>query len=156
MLRFIYTCFIGVLFSILVGVGIAAFYEAPKEPDYPSALKIPRPEERLSEPVFIELRTLQERYDTDFAAYRKATQTYNRNVSIISVLSAITTLIVSLTMLRTILLLADGFLLGGVLTLLYSIICGFDAGSDRFRFIIVAISFLIAVLLGYVKLMKRK
>ena len=156
MLKLLYTFFIGVLFAILVGVGIAAFYEAPKEPDYPSALKVTRPEERLSEPVFIELRALQERYDKDFAAYRNALQTYNRNVSIISILAAIVTLVISLTVLQTTLLLADGFLLGGVLTLLYSIIRGFDTGSDTFRFIIVAASFVIAVILGYIKLTKRQ
>ena len=60
-LRVVYTLFIGVLFAILVGVGIAAFYEEPKEPEYPSVLKIPRPEERLSEKVFLELKE-QSRY----------------------------------------------------------------------------------------------
>lgn len=155
MLKILYTLFIGVLFAILVGVGIAAFYETPQEPEYPSALKIPRPEERLAEPVFLELKAKQENYDRDFGVYREKMKTYNRNVSIIAVLSSVITLLVSLTFFRSLLLIADGLLLGGVGTLLYSIGRGFDSGNDKFRFIIVAVSFTIALILGYIKLNKR-
>jgi len=154
-LRIIYTLFIGVIFAILVGVGVAAFYPEPKMPEYPSALKVPRPEERLAEPVFLELRSLQENYDKDLIAYQQKEALYNRNVSLISIALSVATLVVSLTFFQKILLIADGLLLGGVLTLFYSLARGFGSGNDMFRFIVVAIGFVIAIFLGYTKLKER-
>jgi len=145
-LKFIYSIFIGVLFATLIGVGIAAFYPEPKPPQYPSALKIPR-EGGLNQPVFEELKGEQEQYD-------RLEKAYNRNVSIVAIIASIITLVISLTLFGKILLIADGLLLGGVLTILYSIIRGFGSGNNKFQFIIVSASFVIALFLGYIKLAK--
>ncbi|MCR4324435.1 MAG: hypothetical protein NUV69_01985 [Candidatus Curtissbacteria bacterium] len=153
-LRFVYTIFIGVLFAALVGFGIAAFYETPKEPEMPSALKVTRPEERVSESVFVELKNKQEQYDLEFKDFQERMKVYNRNVALIAIVASIVTLVISLTFFKKILLIADGLLLGGVLTLFYSIIRGIASGDDKFRFIIVAIGFVIALILGYLKLVK--
>lgn len=153
-LKIIYTFFVGVLFAILVGVGIAAFYQGPKEPEYPSALKIPRPEERLAESVFLDLRKQQENYDREFKVFQENLEVYNRNVSIIALIAAIVTVIVSLTLFKKILIIADGLLLGGVLTLFYSIVRGFGSGDEKFRFVVVVIGFVIALTLGYIKFIK--
>lgn len=152
-LKFIYILFIGMLFATLVGVGIAAYYESPKTPEYPSILKIQRPE-ALSEPVFKELTTAQKKYDKEFAVYTKKLQIYNRNVSIISLIAALITVIISLIFFKKILLIADGLLLGGVVTLIYSIIRGFDTGDSKFRFLVVMCGFIISVVLGYLKFIK--
>ena len=155
-LKLIYSLFIGVLFSALVGFGIAAFYVTPKEPEYPSELKVARPEERVSESVFIELKSKQAKYDEDFKAFQGKMETYSRNVALIAISASVVTLVVSLTFFKRILLIADGLLLGGVLTLLYSIVRGLASGSDKFRFVLVAAAFIIAVILGYVKLIKAE
>lgn len=152
-LKIIYTVFIGVLFAILVGVGIEAFYPSPKEPEYPSALKIPR-EGGLSEPVFLEMKKEQENYDHKFKIFQDELKVYNRNVSIVTVIFAILTLAVSLTFFKKILIIADGVLLGGVLTLLYSIGRGFNSGDDKFRFGVVLVGFVVALVLGYIKFIK--
>ena len=152
-LKIIYLIFIGVLFAVLVGVGIAAFYPEPKPPEYPSALKIPR-EGGLNQPVFEELKGEQEEYDRLEKAFRQNLEIYNRNVSIIAIVASIITLVVSLTLFKKLLLIADGLLLGGVLTILYSIIRGFGSGNNKFQFIIVSISFIVALILGYIKLAK--
>jgi hypothetical protein len=152
-LIFIYSIFIGVLFATLVGVGIAAFYTQPKPPEYPSALKIPR-EGGLNQPVFEELKGEQEQYDRLEKAFQNQMEVYNRNVSIVAIIASIITLVVSLTLFDKILLIADGLLLGGVLTILYSIIRGFGSGNNKFQFIIVSTSFVIALFLGYLKLAK--
>ncbi|OGD84222.1 hypothetical protein A2165_03610 [Candidatus Curtissbacteria bacterium RBG_13_40_7] len=152
-LKFIYTIFIGALFAMLVGVGIAAFYPEPKSPEYPSALKIPR-EGGLNQPVFEELKEQQEEYDKMEKAFKSQLETYNRNVSIIAIIASIVTLAISLTLFKKILLIADGLLLGGVLTVLYSIMRGFGSGNNKFQFIIVSVSFVIALVLGYFKLAK--
>ena len=152
-LKIIYTIFIGVFFATLVGVGIAAFYPEPKPPEYPSALKIPR-EGGLNQPVFQELKEEQEEYDRAEKTFQEKLETYNRNVSIIAVVASIVTLAVSLTLFKKILLIADGLLLGGVLTILYSIIRGFGSGNNKFQFIIVSIGFVVSLILGYVKFIK--
>ena len=152
-LKIIYLIFIGVLFAVLVGVGIAAFYPEPKPPEYPSALKIPR-EGGLNQPVFEELKGEQEEYDRLEKAFRQNLEIYNRNVSIIAIVASIITLVVSLTLFKKLFLIADGLLLGGVLTILYSIIRGFGSGNNKFQFIIVSISFIVALILGYIKLAK--
>jgi len=138
---------------VLVGVGIAAFYPEPKPPEYPSALKIPR-EGGLNQPVFNELKGEQEEFDRLEKAFEQNLETYNRNVSIIAIVASIITLVVSLTLFGKLLLIADGLLLGGVLTLLYSIIRGFGSGNNKFQFIIVSLSFTVALILGYIKLAK--
>ena len=152
-LKFIYSIFIGVLFATLVGVGITAFYPEPKPPEYPSALKIPR-EGGLNQPVFQELKGEQEEYDKLERAFQGQMEIYNRNVSIIAVIASIVTLVVSLTLFKKLLLIADGLLLGGILTILYSIIRGFGSGNNKFQFIIVSIAFIISLFLGYIKLAK--
>ena len=152
-LKIIYTIFIGVFFAALVGVGIAAFYPEPKPPQYPSALKIPR-EGGLNQPVFEELKKEQEEYDKAEKAFQEKMEVYNRNVSIIAIVASIVTLMVSLTLFKKIFLIADGLLLGGVLTILYSIIRGFGSGNNKFQFIIVSIGFVISLVLGYIKFIK--
>ena len=149
-LKFIYSIFIGVLFATLVGVGIAAFYPEPKPPEYPSALKIQR-EGGLNQPVFEQLKGEQEEYDRAEKAFQNKMEVYNRNVSIIATVASIITLVVSLTFFKKILLIADGLLLGGVLTILYSIIRGFGSGNNKFQFIIVSIGFIVSLILGYIK-----
>lgn len=143
----------GVLFATLVGVGIAAFYPQPKPPEEPSALKIPR-EGGLNKPVFEELKKEQEEYDSAERVFVNKLQVYNRNVSIIAIIASICTLVVSLTFFKKILLIADGLLLGGVLTVLYSIIRGFGSGNNKFQFIIVLIGFILSLTLGYIKFIK--
>lgn len=151
-LRFVYTLFLAVLFAALVGFGIAAFYVSPHEPEYPPELKITRPEERVSESVFNQLRDKQEQYDKEFKSFQEKMEIYNRNVALIAIFASIITLLISLTLFKKIFLIADGLLLGGVLTLIYSIARGIASGDDKFRFVMVSLGFLIAIVLGYLKL----
>ena len=79
---------------------------------------------------------------------------YNRNVSIASLLFAVLVLSVSILFAKKLLVLADGAILGGVLTLVYSIIRGFQAGDPKFRFVVVSAGLVIAVILGYLKFIR--
>jgi len=152
-LKFIYTFFIGLLFATLVGVGISAFYESPKNPDYPARLSVAQ-KENLSEKEHEELVAEQEKFDRQQKEFQTKNEVYNRNVSVIAIVASIITLIVSLTLFKKILVIADGLLLGGVLTIFYGIIRGFGSGDDKFRFIIVLIGFIVSLTLGYIKFIK--
>lgn len=156
MIKFIYTIFLGIFVATFVGVGISAFYQEPKYPEPPLVIKYCSPEMTKDAEKYKEFQKVAEKYDKEQQAFQKTISTYNRNVSIISLIAAIILVIVSLTFLRKIYLIADGLLLGGVLTLLYSIIRGFGTDDNMFRFIVVSIGLLISLILGYYKFIKSK
>lgn len=155
-LKFIYTLFIGILLVLFVGFGIAAFYEEPKYPEYPARLQYSKPaydlEKQTSEEA--QLREEQIKFDKTQKDFQKELETYNRNVSVIGLVAAILYLIISLLLAKKLLLISDGLLLGGVFTLLYSIVRGFASHDNKFQFITVAIGLIISLVLGYIKFIK--
>lgn len=155
MLKFVYTIFIGVLFATLVGVGIAAFYVSPKAPEYPATVRFETPDKQQTEPERQKFEAQQAKYDQEYKKFQEQEQVYNRNVSVLALVIAVVALVISLTLFKTLYIIADGLLLGGVLTLLYSIIRGFAAEDNMFRFVVVAIGFVVAVTLGYIKFVPK-
>lgn len=149
-LRIIYTIFVGVFLAIFVGVGISAFYKGPIYPEMPAVLKYCT--ENIKDIAQYENLKLQsEAFNKDEQNYRIKSQIYNRNVATIAVVAAVILVAASLTLLRKILLISDGILLGGVLTLLYSVIRGFEAEDTMFQFFVVSVGLFISLVLGYVK-----
>lgn len=152
-LEIIYTFFVGILVAVFVGVGIAAFYEEPKEPQYPAMLKV------YSVPVApgtasttsAQLEQVQTKYDKDYIVFQEKMNVYNRNVSIIALIAAIILSAVSITFFKNLRVIADGLLLGGVITLLYSVVRIFGSGDDKVRFLVVAVGLVVALALGYKK-----
>ena len=156
-IKIIYTFFIGVLLAIFVGVGIAAFYPEPKQPERPMLLKLYKlPTDPSADPAILaQIQEAQEQYDVVMETYTEQLNHYNRDVSIISLVSAILILILSLTLTRKLLVVADGLLLGGVITLLYSVVRVFGSGDDKLRFGIVTVGLAISLLLGYLEFTKK-
>ncbi len=154
-IKYVYTLFVGILLAIFVGVGIAAFYPEPKYPEYPQSMKYPRPalETKEATPSSIQIKD-QNEFERLSEEYQDKINDYNKNVSSIAVGSAILMLIISLTLLKQILVIADGLMLGGVLTLLYSIARGFQSGDHMFRFFVVSVGLLVALILGYLKFVR--
>lgn len=155
-LEIIYTFFIGILVTVFVGVGIDTFYKAPEPPETPTALKLYRqPVEVGTETTMsAELEREQIAYDRDFEAYQKEEQNYNKNVSIIALIAAIIVLVISLMLFKQLLIISDGLLLGGVFTLLYSVVRVFASGDDTVRFVVVTVGLIVALGLGYKKFIK--
>jgi hypothetical protein len=156
MLKFIYAIFIGVLFATLVGVGIAAFYPSPQLPEYPNGPRPVRVDGTLTPDQQKQFDEQQAKYEQTYKEFEVRENEYSRNVSIISLVTAIIALIFSLTWFKKLYVIADGVLIGGVLTLLYSIIRGFDTQDDKFRFVVVAIGFIVAIVLGYIKFVPKQ
>lgn len=153
-LKLIYTLLVGIFLAFFVGVGIAAFYPGPKYPDQPVLLKFGNPDISKDELQSAEYKLQAEKFDREEKLYQSRSQLYNRNVSIAAILASILIVIASLTFFKTILIIADGLLLGGLLTLIYSVIRGFGTEDNMFRFIVVTIGFIISLVLGYVKFIK--
>lgn len=143
MLKTIYAFFLGILLAIFIGVGIAAFYAAPTEPKAPDIMvgKDGPTQAQQDE---------QKAYDQAFDSYKKNQQEpYDRNVSIAALAGAVILVAIGLLLENRISVLADGALLGGVFTLLYSIGRGFAANNSKYSFVSVAVGLVVALGLGY-------
>ncbi len=153
-LRIAYTIFIGILLATFVGVGIAAFYPSPKQPKqdmFPYAEKIDSeltPEEKKVQVA------QQEKNQKEWEAFSEANKEYSRDVSVISLVASVIMLGLGLTLVRKIYMMSDGLLLGGVLTLVYSIIRSFNSNNNQFQFIVVSVGLIAALSLGYIKFVK--
>lgn len=150
-LRVIYSIFIGVLFATFVGVGIAAFYPEERPPEYFGAAKIIAPGQTPSATESAEMQRKEEEFQKLNKAFQERSRTYNRNVSILALVSAVGIVVVSLAFVRQFQLISDGLLLGGLVTLIYSIVRGFGAQDTIFRFIVVTIGLLLSLVVGYIK-----
>ncbi len=153
-LKLVYTGFIRGLLATFVGVGVAAFYPAPKMPANPLVIQpypVLTPQEATVSANYI---VSQQQYQKSFQDYQTNLQAYNKNVSAIITVFAILILVVSLTYFKKLEVMADGLLLGEVLTQLYSIFRGFNAGDEKFRFLVVTGGLIRALALGYLKFLK--
>ena len=154
-IKIMYTIFLGLLVALFVGLGIAAFYPAPKAPESPAILNeppsAPVPTDKVTITETAEQRAARLKFDQDQKTYQKQFAVYNRQVSIISMIAAVIVLVAALSAVNKIQLISDGLLLGGILTLLYSIVRGFMGEDNLYRFIVVTIGLIIALVIGYIK-----
>lgn len=153
-IRWLYTIFLAVLLVTFVGVGIAAFYKAPKSPEYPNEMKYPETQP-VTSPSAMTI-TRQKEFDAKQKEFIEKNEAYNKNVSTIAIVAALIVLVLCISLLSKILYLSDGLLLGGVLILGYAIIRGFGTGDEMFRFIIVSIGLIVAIFLGYWKFVRKE
>lgn len=150
LIKSFYTLFLALLIALFIGLGIDSFYQSPKQPNYPVKPILVNKEGGLSEEQLI----LEKKYSEEQDKYMKELKVYNRNVSITSLVASIIILVFSLTFMAKIKMIADGILLGGVFTTAYGIIRGFMSDNSHFRFLIVTIGLIVALVLGYVKFIR--
>lgn len=152
LIKFIYTLFLSLLIVLFVGLGIDTFYPGPKATNYP--IELDQVKQGCEETL--EQQTLKREFNRTQEKFTGESKSYNRNVSIISLVVSIIILALSLTLLVKIKMIADGILLGGVFTTVYSIIRGLMSESSQYRFSVVAIGLIITFVLGYVKFIRPK
>lgn len=151
MLKFVYSLFLGLLLVIFVGFGVATFYPSPKAPEYPKALERPL---GLNEEYTAEQKAAEADYQKGWEAYTEKSKDYNRIASILALGAAVVFLVVGLVLESRIGLLADGLLLGGTFTLIYSIARSFASDDPRYSFIMVSVGLVITIVLGYLKFIR--
>lgn len=151
LIKYVYIVFMGILLATFVGVGIAAFYKGPVAPEYPSELQYQNAEKPSDATEASRLRKLSDQNNQAYKVYNQKNEIYNRNVSIIAIIAAIIMLTLSLTFFKQILVIADGLMLGGVITLGYAVIRGFSSNDDMYRFLVVSVGLIITLVLGYIK-----
>lgn len=151
-LKVVYIIFLALIITLFVGLGIAAFYDQPKEPQQPNIMlqadsgKYPSVEQRQAEIDFE--KAMKDYRDNKLGPY-------NRNVSIITLIAAVVFVTVGLLFAGRFLVLSDGLLLGGVFTLIYSIIRAANANNLKFTFLIVSIGLAVTIFLGFWKFLRK-
>ncbi len=152
LIKYVYIVFLGIILATFVGVGIAAFYKGPVYPETPAALKYerPYPDYQTGTPSAEYIKE-QEAFDAKSKQFQQDSNIYNRNVSMIALAFSVLMLVLSLSFFKKIPVIADGLLLGGVLTLAYSVVRGFNTNDDIYRFLVVGAGLSIAMVLGYLK-----
>ncbi len=124
----IYTLFLGLILTIFVGFGISAFYEP----------------------------TTSYTYEAGYEAYADSLGVYNLNVAVIALVASVLLLMVGLVLESYIHTISDGFLLGGLFTLIYSVTRGMMANDSRCVFIIAAVGLVVVLYLGYHKFLRTQ
>ncbi len=149
MLKIIYTLFLGLLIALFVGTGIEAFYPSPKAPEMPISSQYSNKDMDQKE------KETDKKFQEDQKNYLNDFRNYSQKVFIIALISSVIILIISMIFASLLKELADGVLLGGVFTLLYSIIRAIMSENSQYRFIAVSIGLIIAIFLGYLKFIKE-
>jgi hypothetical protein len=142
-LKIVYTFFLGLLLAIFIGLGVNTFYPSPQAPDYPTSASIygKEPSEQDIEE--------QREFETASRSHQENLKPYNRNVSIITLVAAVLLLAISVIFEKKIKVIADGVMLGGLFTLVYSIGRGIASEDSKYVFAAVTIGLAIVLYLGY-------
>lgn len=141
-LRLMYTFFLGLLLAIFIGVGINTFYPGPTPPEYVETYVY---KDQLSD----EQIAKQKEFDAKNREYQNEAKPYNRNVSIIALSAAVLLLILSIVFEKKIRFIADGVMLGGLFTLIYSLGRGFESQDSKYVFVVVTVSLVTVLYIGY-------
>lgn len=148
-LQLVYTFFLGILIAIFVGAGISTFYPSPERPELPAELSVNSKElTKEQEAKRIEFEESNRKFDKEVLG------PYNRDVSIIALTLAVLLISISLAFQHRIKIIANGVMLGGIFTLLYSLGRGFASQDSKFIFIAATIGLLVVLFLGYTKFVR--
>lgn len=145
-IKLVYTFFVGLLLAIFIGVGIQTFYSSPPRPDFPS---ITADELRKDDGSSVPASDVRSDYEQAYRDYEIKNKVYNRNVSIIALVASIALVVVSLVYESRIKVIADGVMMGGLFTLLYSIIRAFVSEDTKYLFAAVSVGLVLVLYLGY-------
>jgi len=149
MLKIIYTFFLGLLLAFFIGFGINTFYASPVAPPAPDFGYVGK--EGLSQ----EQQAQQTAFDKTRESFDKNhLNPYNRNVSIAALAAAVILVAVGLLLERRIDVMADGALLGGVFTLIYSLGRAMASQDSGYAFVTVAVGLIIVLGLGYLRFVR--
>lgn len=156
-LKVIYVLALGAFVAMLIGFGVAAFYEAPAMPAYPEPPIPPavRPDpgvDPYQDPAY---QARVDDYQKLYEAYEQATDDYRRNVFFIVSGCGLVVIVIGLLLKPGLEVIRAGLLLGGTSATLYGI-AQYGVTSDKVRFFVIAVVLGILLFLGYRNLSDRK
>lgn len=146
--KLVYTFILGIVIALFFGIGIAAFYEQPKPPEYESSTALYKTSEPSVEQQKID-QAQQQKFDACMKEYQDKNKSYERNVSIILLVLAVASVVVAFAATARLGFLTDGMLLGALFTLIHGLIRGFSADDNKYLFVAATVAVCVVLYLGY-------
>lgn len=137
-LRLVFTLFVGTIIALFIGFGIHTFYPPPAPPDLAGI-------ELKQNPTDEEVA----RISAAQKAYEAETESYSRQVSLISMAAAVLLLGGSLLLERRNPVMANGILLAGLFMLVYGVGRGFVSRDTTALFVALGVSLVVVLFLGF-------
>lgn len=162
-LRIIFSIFLGLMLTALVGVGVYTFHLPPERLDHEirdfkrqeQAIRNSKPDNELTTADRNRIQEIvRQRNELEDAA-EQARQRWALRTSIILIVLATLAMAISLVRADRMTVISNGLLLGGVFSMLYGV--GWIATADTTitRFLVMTAAFVIALGLGYARFVHR-
>lgn len=172
--RVLYSIFLGILVALFVGWAMSSWFPTPQwDTEYPGVQQYPSPPVAPTSDELSYLDAQQkdarvQQYKTDLANYQKWQADHDQmdkdfkakvdkqgtTVALISLLIAVVVTTASLLYSGKLDVIAEGLLLGGIFTLIYSIGWSFTH-APKYAVLTVGISLIVTLAVGYVKFAKK-
>ena len=164
-LRTIFSFFLGVMVTAVVGVGVYTFHPPPQRDFYSEIqdlrsqeqeIRNSRPPEELTTAERDQIQKLEDEREELAEAERLASGAWGRSTSIILIAFATLAMVVSLVRADQLPVISNGLLLGGVFTMVYGV--GWIVATDTSvaRFVVMIVALVITLALGYVRFVRRQ
>lgn len=144
----LYSLLLGIFLTFFVGIGINTFYTQPVYHEPPSCMV---PVGKEAEPV-----PMQQQCQKEIEANQQKTNTYSQNVSLMALVAAVIYVAIGFLVFRSTQLFSSGFLFGSIFTLLYSLARGLNSNNHIFAFIVVVVSIILVMAIGYLRFVRKK
>jgi hypothetical protein len=143
----LYSILLGVFLTFFVGIGINTFYPSSLYQEPASCMA---PVQKDGTPS-----QSQEQCQKEIDKNQERTNAYSQNVSLISLIAAVIYVGIGFLVFRSTQLFSSGFLFGSIFTLLYSLARGLNSNNHVFAFIIVTISIVLVMAIGYLRFIRK-
>ena len=150
-MRTVYTIFLGTLLALFVGLGISTVHPGPQEPEpSPAAVLAVQTVEPTEEQLQARVA-----YERDRDAWEDAAMAHSRDVGLVALVSSVLLLVLGLLIERRRPVLAQGAVLGGLLTLVHSVVRSLVAQDTLATFAVVTVALAVVLFLGYRRFVDR-
>ena len=137
-LQLIFSFFLALMVVAFVGIGVNTFHPGPTYPQGLDWVEQPTTEQQVA-----------------IQAYRASEQQWALSTSIILLTCATVIMVISLIRSDRLQVLADGLLLGGVFTMVYSVGMSLSGSQSVTRFVVVSVALVTTVAVGYLRFARR-
>ncbi|MFE7629110.1 hypothetical protein [Kocuria sp. NPDC057446] len=151
MLRTVYTFCLGLLLALFVGLGVATVHPGPAEPVPPAAVTTARESRELAP----EEQQQWAAYEREREGWEESSMRYSRDVGVVALVASVALLAVGLVVERRRPVLAQGVLLGGLFTLLHSVVRSLLSQDTVASFAVVTVALVVVLYLGYRRFVDR-
>lgn len=150
-LRTVYTLFLGALIALFVGLGVATVHPGPEAPEASPALVAAQGTRELT-PAEQQQWT---EHLSDRDVWEERSVRHSRDVGVVTLIGSVLLLVLSMLVERRRPVLADGILLGGLFTLLHSVVRSLISQDTLVTFGVVTVALALVLYVGYRRFVDR-